>query len=239
MLTHSKVDILKFASKDGAYNRMASQFRNTVSSESGALFAPEINRCHLYMSRFGGAHWHMDDKGWRFSTEEEVADKSAIAGTLDHLRFTVALLWDKKEQTIVNNESSEMIWMLNTEFNSVIEPKYRDVDIYLKELRSQIDELNCWIYYTIKNDVYKAGFATKQHLDKLEALLKDNITKDQKNKFLTGVTLDKADIRLYSTLVRFDAVYHQHFKCNIKMLRHDYPYIHDWLRLLYRKISGF
>lgn len=56
--------------------------------------------------------------------------------------------------------------MLNTEFNSVIEPKYRDVDIYLKELRSQIDELNCWIYYTIKNDVYKAGFATKQVYDK-------------------------------------------------------------------------
>lgn len=66
----------------------------------------------------------------------------------------------------------------------------------------------------------------------MEALLKDNITKDQKNKFLTGMTLEKADIRLYSILVRFEAVYHQHFKCNIKMLRHDYPYIHDWLRLL-------
>lgn len=212
----------------------------------------------------------MDDKGWRFNTPEEVSDKSTVTGTGDKLygflrlrelyfkaqpdyegRFTVPVLWDTKEETIVNNESSEIVRMLNTEFNDIIESNYADVDLYPEELRAQIDELNGWIYDNINNGVYKSGFATKQevydkevnnvftHLDKLEALLKDNQAKDPKNKFLTGPTLTEADVRLYPTIVRFDPAYHQHFKCNIKMLRHDYPYIHDWLRLLYWKIPGF
>lgn len=270
---------------------MASKFRNYISSEPGARFPPEANRYHLYVSyacpwahrvlltrQIKGltslidvsvVHWHMDDKGWRFPTEEEVASNEP-SGTVDHLygflrlrelyfkaepeydgRFTVPVLWDKKEQTIVNNESSEIIRMLNTEFNDLIDAQYKDVDIYPEALRDQIEELNGWIYDNINNGVYKAGFATKQevydkevynvfeHLDKLEALLKDNITKDPKNRFLTGNTLTEADIRLYPTIVRFDPAYHQHFKCNIRMIRHDYPYIHDWLRLLYWKIPGF
>lgn len=214
--------------------------------------------------------WHMDDKGWRFNTPEEISDKSSVTGTGDKLygllrlrelyfkaqpdyegRFTVPVLWDTKEETIVNNESSEIVRMLNTEFNDIIEAKYADVDLYPEQLRDQIDELNGWIYDNINNGVYKSGFATKQevydkevnnvftHLDKLEALLKDNQAKDPNNKFLTGPTLTEADVRLYPTIVRFDPAYHQHFKCNIKMLRHDYPYIHDWLRLLYWKIPGF
>lgn len=286
-----KIDILKFAAKDGAYKRMASQFRNSISSEPGSRFAPEANRYHLYVSyacpwahrvlltrqikglapliSVSVVHWHMDDKGWRFSTDEEIAS-SEPSGTVDHLygflrlrelyfkaepgyegRFTVPVLWDKKEETIVNNESSEIIRMLNTEFNELIDPQYKDVDIYPAALRDQIDELNGWIYDNINNGVYKAGFATKQevydkevhnvfeHLDKLEALLKENLAKDPKDKFLTGSTLTEADLRLYPTIVRFDPAYHQHFKCNIRMLRHDYPYIHDWLRLLYWKIPGF
>lgn len=212
----------------------------------------------------------MDGKGWRFPTADELAQHSISVGTEDHLygflrirelyfkadpnyegRFTVPVLWDKKLETIVSNESSEIIRMLNTEFNSILEGSYAEVDIYPTELQTDIDALNSWIYDNINNGVYKSGFATSQevydkevqnvfeHLDKVEAILKANVDKDPKNKFLLGATLTEADLRLYPTLIRFDPVYHQHFKCNIKMLRHDYPYIHDWLRLLYWKIPGF
>lgn len=267
-------------------------FRNCISAKPGAQFPPEKDRYHIYVSyACPWAHrvlltrylkglttlidisvvdaW-MNDKGWTFSTKDEVADKSLQTGTGDQLygflrlsqlyfkaqpdyegRFTVPVLWDKKLETIINNESSEIIRMLNTEFNGLLEEKYAQVDIYPRELRSQIDELNGWIYENINNGVYKTGFATKQevyneevvnvfeHLDKLESLLRENQRRDPNNKFLTGPAITEADIRLYTTIVRFDPVYHQHFKLNIRMIRHDYPFIHDWLRLLYWKIPGF
>ncbi|KAM9919291.1 hypothetical protein OXX59_008054 [Metschnikowia pulcherrima] len=215
----------------------------------------------------------MDDKGWRFPTEEELSEAGTNGeafGTKDHLydfsrireiyfkadpdysgRFTVPVLWDKKLQTIVNNESSEILRMLNTEFNGVIDSQHAEVDLYPKELQSEIDELNSWIYDNINNGVYKSGFATTQevyekeahnvftHLDRVEKVLKTNQEKDSTHKFLIGNSLTEADVRLYTTIVRFDPVYHQHFKCNWKMIRHDYPFIHDWLRLLYWKIPGF
>lgn len=272
-----------------------SQFRDFISNKPGAKFAPEANRYHLYVSlacpwahrtlilrvlkglslliSVSIVHWHMDDKGWRFPTEEELAlvKKGDISlGTPDHLyglgrirelyfkanpdysgRFTVPVLWDKKLETIVNNESSEILRMLNTEFNDVIAAQQAEVDLYPENLQSKIDEINSWVYDNVNNGVYKTGFATTQevydkevqnvfaHLDKLEALLKDNQTNDPSHKFLTGTQLTEADVRLFTTIVRFDPVYHQHFKCNIKMIRHDYPYIDAWLRLLYWKIPGF
>lgn len=289
-----KIEIQKFADKDGAYRRMASQFRDFISSKPGAKFPPEANRYHLYVSyacpwahrtliarvlkglasviSVSVVHWHMDDKGWRFPTKEELAKGAKGAeefGTEDHLygvqrlkelyykanpnyegRFTVPVLWDKKLQTIVNNESSEILRMLNSEFNDLVSSEHKNVDLYPEELRAQIDELNGWIYDNINNGVYKTGFSTSQevydkevvnlfeHLDKVEALLKANIEKDPNNKFLTGNQLTEADVRLYTTIVRFDPVYHQHFKTNLGMIRHDYPYIHDWLRLMYWKIPG-
>ncbi|OBA24503.1 hypothetical protein METBIDRAFT_77287 [Metschnikowia bicuspidata var. bicuspidata NRRL YB-4993] len=285
----------EFADKDGAYKRQASQFRDFISSKVGAKFPPEAKRYHLYVSyacpwahrtlvtrilkglapliSVSVVHWHMDDKGWRFPTEDELKQTSAgdeSFGTVDHLygfgrikelyykaapkyngRFTVPVLWDKKLQTIVNNESSEILRMLNSEFNSIIDSKNADVDLYPAELRSQIDELNSWVYDNINNGVYMSGFATNQdvyekearnlfvHLDKVESILRSNQEKDPKNKFLIANQLTEADVRLFTTIVRFDPVYHQHFKCNWKMIRHDYPYIHDWLRLLYWKIPGF
>lgn len=290
-----KLEILKFADKDGSYRRQASQFRDFISKKPGAKFPPEANRYHLYVSlacpwahrtlatrilkglsliiSVSVVHWHMDDKGWRFPTKEELLQAptgSGLYGTEDHLygllrirelyykanpdyqgRFTVPVLWDKKLETIVNNESSEILRMLNTEFNDLIEAKYAEVDLYPSDLQENIDEINSWIYDNINNGVYKTGFSTSQevynkevqnvftHLDKVEALLKANQEKDPKSKFLTGTRLTEADIRLYTTIVRFDPVYHQHFKTNLKMIRHDYPYIHDWLRLLYWKIPGF
>lgn len=217
-------------------------------------------------------HWHMDENGWRFINEEEKSTRTKASdhsnGTEDHLygfdrikqlyfkadpdyegRFTVPVLWDKKLETIVNNESSEIIRILNTEFNDLVSSEYAEVDIYPEELRDKIDEINDWVYDNINNGVYKSGFATKQeiyeqevtnvfkHLDKVEAILSEGAKLSY--KFLLGSHLTEADIRLYTTIVRFDAVYHQHFKCNLKMIRHDYPHLHNWLRLLYWKIPGF
>ena len=200
-------------------------------------------------------HWHMDDKGWRFNDDKSA--KTDENGTVDDLydfsrlsqlyykanpdysgRFTVPVLWDKKLKTIVNNESSEILRMLNTEFNSLVGEKEAKIDLYPEELRESIDDLNSWVYDTVNNGVYKTGFATKQEvydeevvkvfasLERIEKIL-------EKSKYLVGNVLTEADVRLYVTLIRFDPVYHQHFKCNIKMLRHDYPNIHKWMRELY------
>lgn len=288
-----KIEILKFADKDGAFKRRPSTFRDFISRTPGAKFAPEANRYHLYVSLacpwahrtliarvlkgltqlipVSIVHWHMDDKGWRFPTKDEVAlvSKDDISlGTPDHVygferirqiyykadpnyagRFTVPVLWDKKLQTIVNNESSEILRMFNTEFNDLVDANYAQVDLYPEQLQSQIDDLNGWVYDTINNGVYKAGFSTTQevydrevttlfeHLDKVEAILKANADKNE--KFLIGNQLTEADVRLFTTIVRFDPVYHQHFKCNIGIIRYNYPNLHNWLRLLYWKIPGF
>ncbi|KAK6460581.1 extra cellular matrix protein [Scheffersomyces coipomensis] len=217
-------------------------------------------------------HWFLDSNGWRFINPEELKSLSAkndvSLGTVDHLygydrlrqlyfkaepeyagRFTVPILWDKKLQTIVSNESSEIIRMLNSEFNALIPKDFVDVDIYPTPLHPKINELNEWIYDNINNGVYKSGFASKQepydeavtnlfdHLDKVEDILEHNHKKGE--QFMLGNQLTEVDIRLFTTIIRFDPVYHQHFKCNIKMIRHDYPHIHEWVRLLYWKIPGF
>lgn len=211
----------------------------------------------------------MDEKGWKFNTKEEIDNPSIVSGTGDLLygflrlreiyqksqpdyegRVTVPVLWDKKLETVVNNESAELVRILNSEFNGLLDEKHAKVDLYPEELRKKIDDINGWIFENINNGVYKTGFATKQeiydkevvnlfeHLDRVEALLKENMRKDPNNKFLTGPTFTEADVRLYTSIVRFDPVYYQHFKCNIRMIRHDYPYIHDWLRLLYWSIPS-
>ncbi|GMF01799.1 unnamed protein product [[Candida] boidinii] len=209
-------------------------------------------------------HWLMDDKGWKFPTAEDPCK----GATPDHLygfdrirklyykadpdysgRFTVPVLWDKKLETIVNNESSEIIRMLNSEFNDLIDSKYAEIDIYPETLKSEIDDLNEWIYPTINNGVYKSGFATKQEpyekevtqlfksLDRLETILADKQAKGE--DFLVANTLTEADIRLYTTIVRFDPIYVQHFKCNLGMIRFDFPHIHKWVRNLYWNYDAF
>jgi len=155
-------------------------------------------------------------------------------------RFTVPVLWDKKKETIVNNESSEIIRMMNEEFDDVIDPKYKGITFYPKEHQKEIDELNSWVYDTVNNGVYRSGFATTQEayeenvtklfdsLDRLEDILKGG------KEYLIGDKLTEADIRLYTTIVRFDPVYLFHFKCNLKgSIRHSYPELNRWLRNLY------
>lgn len=158
--------------------------------------------------------------------------------------FTVPVLWDKQTGTIVNNESSEIIRMFNSAFDHLLPTDKAALDFYPEVLRNEIDELNEWVYNTVNNGVYKAGFARTQEayeaavrplfdsLDRLETILKG---KD----YLIGDQLTEADVRLFVTIIRFDPVYHGHFKCNIRSIRGDYPEIHRWLRKLYWTVPAF
>lgn len=167
-------------------------------------------------------------------------------------RFTVPVLWDKKQETIVSNESSEIIRMFYSTFDSLLPAERRESAHPLggyypaqnEELRKEIDAMNEWVYDTVNNGVYKTGFATTQaayeeaceavfaSLDRLEAILEAN-EKEGKGKYLVGGHLTEADIRLYPTIARFDVGYYTLFQCNLKMVRHDYPRLHGWLRRLY------
>ena len=136
-------------------------------------------------------------------------------------RVTVPVLWDKKQETIVNNESSEIIRMFNTEFNHITG---NTENYYPEALKEQIDKWNSLVYNNINNGVYRCGFAKSQEayneaFDQLYEAL--NIVEDQlsQTKFLTGDQLTEADLRLFPTLLRYDEVYHTHFKCNGKLIR--------------------
>jgi putative glutathione S-transferase len=152
-------------------------------------------------------------------------------------RVTVPALWDKQKQTIVCNESAEIIRMLNSAFDG-LENVRADVDFYPETLRVEIDAVNERVYHTVNNGVYKAGFATTQaqyeaayfelfeSLDWLEARLSDR-------RYLVGSQLTEADWRLFTTLIRFDAVYYSHFKCNRQRIS-DFPALSGYLRDLYQ-----
>lgn len=190
---------------------------------------------------------YMHDNGWTFAEGEGVipdpihnakymyevytAAKSDYSG-----RVTVPVLWDKKNHTIVSNESSEIIRMFNSAFDEVGANK--EVNFLPEKHLAEIDEWNDFIYPNINNGVYKSGFATTQEaydeavvdlfksLDTIEARLENN-------RYLTGDSITEADWRLFPTLVRFDPVYVGHFKCNIKRIV-DYPNIWGYVRDLYQ-----
>lgn len=176
-------------------------------------------------------HWLMAEQGWTFSPGEGVIPDPLFNSRYLHEiyvradahytgRASVPVLWDQHTQTIVNNESSEIIRMFNSAFDAV---GARAGDYYPRERREEIDALNARIYETVNNGVYKAGFATTQAayedavaplfetLDWLEERL-------SQSRFLCDDTFTEADIRLFTTLVRFDSVYHGHFKCNIRQV---------------------
>lgn len=150
-------------------------------------------------------------------------------------RVTVPLLWDKHQNKPVNNESAEIIRMFNSAFDQV---GARPGDYYPEDLRSGIDPLNQRIYDHINNGVYKAGFATTQEAYEeavyelfAELDLVDQRLADQ--RYLLGATPTEADWRLFTTLIRFDAVYHGHFKCNLRRIE-DYPHLSGYVRDLYQ-----
>ena len=150
-------------------------------------------------------------------------------------RVTVPVLWDRKRATIVNNESSEIIRMLNSEFESFAGS--RD-DYYPRRLRAEIDAVNKVVYENINNGVYRCGFATTQEayeraFDALFAALDEMEARLDRSRYLVGDRITEADWRLFPTLVRFDAVYVGHFKCNLRRIE-DYPNLSNYLRDLFQ-----
>lgn len=191
----------------------------------------------------------MLDKGWEIlpAGDEAFMDASPVAN-IRYLyevyiatrpdysgRVTVPVLWDKKNNTIVNNESAEIIRMLNTAFNEFTDVK---TDFYPAALRQKIDNINDVVYDNINNGVYKAGFATSQSayekafeglfstLDKVERILGEQ-------RYLAGEQITEADWRLFTTLIRFDSVYYGHFKANRTRIE-DYPNLSNYVRELYQ-----
>ncbi|KAK9459602.1 glutathione S-transferase [Lipomyces oligophaga] len=196
-------------------------------------------------------HWELGPQGWFFKEVDNSSAKDPYYG-FTYLRefyfkadpdydkrFTVPMLWDRKYETIVNNESSEIIRIFNTGFNHLLPADKAEIDVYPTALRPEIDEINEWIYNTVNNGVYKTGFATTQEaydanvyplfksLDRLEKLLSDG------REFIMGSVLTEVDIRLFPTIVRFDAAYFTLFRCNIRMIRFGYPNLNKWFCHLY------
>jgi len=184
--------------------------------------------------------------GWSFNTEEGSCGDSLFGYNYLHQvytrnkadytgRVTVPVLWDKKKNCIVSNESSEIIRMFTSAFNSITGDQ---TDFFPSEKRDEIECINQEIYQNINNGVYRCGFATKQaayeeaysrlfeSLDHMEALL-------SQQRYLLGKQITEADWRLFTTLIRFDAVYHGHFKCNRQRLE-DFPNIRNYVRELYQ-----
>ena len=190
--------------------------------------------------------WHAGDQGWTFdrsqgSTGDEVngAEKMQEIYLLADQRYTgrvsVPVLWDKKKRTIVNNESPEIIRMLNSAFDAFTNVR---TDYYPAELRSEIDSVNSPIYETVNNGVYRAGFATSQEAyeEAFRALFKtldDMERRLGRQRYLAGPRLTEADWRFFATLIRFDAVYYSHFKCNRRRIA-DYPNLSNYVRDLYQ-----
>jgi glutathionyl-hydroquinone reductase len=191
-------------------------------------------------------HWRMLDHGWTFEEGPGVIPDTVnradylyqvyTAATPDYTgRVTVPVLWDKASGAIVNNESAEIIRMLNLAFDGIgAEPG----DYYPRDLRPEIDSLNARIYDAVNNGVYKAGFATAQHAyeEAVRPLFETLDALDERlssQRYLCGERMTEADIRLFTTLVRFDPVYVGHFKCNLRRIA-DYPHLSGYLRDLYQ-----
>jgi len=185
--------------------------------------------------------------GWTFNKDEgstgdaingksKLSEIYLLADPKYSGRVSVPVLWDKKRTTIVNNESPEIIRMLNSAFDAFTNVH---TDYYPEELRAEIDRLNDLIYPNINNGVYRTGFATSQAayeqafrnvfdtLDEIEQILSTK-------RYLTGATITEADWRLFPTLIRFDAVYYSHFKCNWRHI-YEYPNLSNYVRDLYQQ----
>lgn len=146
----------------------------------------------------------------------------------------------------MNNDSLEILRNWNTGFNSILPEEYAKLDFYPERLRVQFDEIGTWMQADLNTGVYKAGFARDQAgyekgvvpvfkaLNRMEELLAKN-----GGPYILGLDMTELDIRLYPTLIRFDTVYVQHFKCNLGTIRHNYPILHEWLKNLYWNVPGF
>ncbi|HCE3103973.1 glutathione S-transferase family protein [Vibrio parahaemolyticus] len=247
----------------GKFVREDAGFRDWIKNDSEAVFQPESGRYHLYVSlacpwahrtlifrKLKGLEPHIDvtvvcpdmlSQGWQMGLPEPLFGHTRMHQIYTQAkpdytgRVTVPVLWDKKTNTIVSNESSEIIRMFNSVFNDLTG---NHDDYYPEPLRGVIDEWNDYIYPNVNNGVYRCGFATSQEayeeafeslfsaLDKINAHLATH-------RYLAGNKITEADWRLFTTLVRFDAVYVGHFKCNKQRIA-DYVNIQGYLKELYQ-----
>lgn len=248
--------------KSGEYIRPSSELRNWIKTGEDSPYQPASGRYTLYVGM--GCPWahrtlvvralkglesaisvsvvspSAESGGWVFDSPEEgcstLAELYVLAQPGYSGRSTVPVLWDKQTKTIVNNESSEIIVMLNSEFNEFASNP--TLHLYPEELKEQIDQWNEKIYTYVNNGVYRCGFAQTQvaynqaceqlftTLDEIEAALAHS-------KYLCGDQVTLADVRLFTTLFRFDIVYYGLFKCNLRRIQ-DYPRLSVYLRNLYQ-----
>ncbi|WP_104403268.1 glutathione S-transferase family protein [Vibrio penaeicida] len=248
---------------NGKFVREDAGFRHWIEDKSNAEFQPESGRYHLYVSlacpwahrtlvfrKLKGLEEHISvsvvsadmlSEGWQFDQPEELFGFTRMHQVYTQAkndytgRVTVPVLWDKKTKTIVSNESSEIIRMFNSEFNTLTG---NNDDYYPESLRKEIEKWNEFVYPNINNGVYRCGFATTQEAyeeayDQLFDALDTVEEQLASQRYLAGSQITEADWRLFTTLVRFDAVYVGHFKCNKKRIA-DYPNIHGYLKELYQ-----
>jgi len=256
-------------SPDGEFERQEDAFRDWVSADGSTAYPAVADRYHLYvclacpwasrtvitrhlkgLEKFIGMTVIdpiRDERGWAFRdgpgystdpingfdylSEAYVATAPGFKG-----RATVPVLWDKKKHRIVNNSEDDICRMFNDAFDSL---GHHEVDLFPKDIAAEQAKLSAFIYDTVNNGVYEAGFATSQKsyetacrvlfaaLDELEARLASS-------RYLFGKRIVETDWRLFCTLVRFDAVYHGHFKCNIRRIV-DYPNLQGYLMDLYQQ----
>ncbi|NQZ54528.1 MAG: glutathione S-transferase family protein [Piscirickettsiaceae bacterium] len=250
-----------YTNNDGEFHRQDSRFRNWVTADGEGGFKAEKGRYHLYVSL--ACPWahrtlifrklkQLEDiiavtvvdpimlgKGWQMADPlynlDFLYQLYLKADASYNGRVTVPVLWDTHTKTIVSNESSEIIRMFNSAFNQLTG---NSDDYYPESLQNRIQILNDRVYDTINNGVYRVGFATTQaayeqaflilfdSLDWVEGIL-------SRQRYLAGDQITEADWRLFTTLIRFDAVYFGHFKCNRQRLT-DYPFLSAYVRELYQ-----
>ena len=253
--------------EQGEYVRKDSQFRDWVSEADAekdryhlyvSYACPWAHRTLIFRKlkkledviSVSVVHPFMDNDGWDFNDDYP----AATGDSLYHFKrmhqlytkaqpdysgvVTVPVLWDRKNETMVNNESSEIIRMLNSSFNNLLDDETAALDYYPEDKQAEIDSINTLVYNDINNGVYRAGFATTQKayekaynrlfnaLDKVEQIL-------SQQRYLVGADITEADWRLFTTLIRFDAVYVGHFKCNKKRII-DYPNLFNYMLELYQ-----
>ena len=240
---------------NGEFARTDSQFRDFIDPSEAAP-----GRFHLYVSyacpwahrtlivrslkkldeviSVSVTNAYMGEKGWTFGSGHDLDYLATVyrgANKNYTGKITVPVLWDNRQETIVNNESSEIIRMLNSSFNAFTDST---IDLYPESARKKIDSINNLIYENINNGVYKAGFAANQEAYEkaYQALFQTLNEMDQllgQQKYLVGEKITEADIRFFTTLLRFDPVYYVHFKCNLKLIR-NYENLSGYLRSLYQ-----
>ncbi|KAF2418934.1 hypothetical protein EJ08DRAFT_673417 [Tothia fuscella] len=205
----------KYADEDGKFRRPQSAFRSFVSPDAGAEFPAEAGRYLLYRAIIVR----------KLKSLEDIVELVEVAGKTDGKGWTFDTPGPEKDPLYGFKYLRELYEKAAPDH----EYKYISVPVlWDKNTEREIEDMNDWVYNTINNGVYKSGFAATQ-----QAYEENHLANPAHQPYLFGANITEADIRLFTTMIRFDVAYYSIFKCNLKMIRHDYPRIHTWLRTLY------